>query len=94
MKIGGRSIWLTTLIVGFLAALSWPQTSTTSLRGTIVDPNGAVIPGADVVLAKLLDRIFSSDQNRWSGLLSISCSPTDYLHAHRSGARVRRPTIG
>jgi len=50
MKIGRRSIWLTRLIVGFLAALSWSQTSTTSLRGTIVDPNGAVIPGADLSL--------------------------------------------
>jgi len=39
-----------TLMVGFVAALSWSQTSTTSLRGTIVDPKGAVIPGADVAL--------------------------------------------
>ena len=51
MKIGRRSIGGMTLIVGFVAALSWSQTSTTSLRGTIVDPKGAVIPGADVALA-------------------------------------------
>ena len=39
------------LIIGFVAALSWAQTSTTSLRGTIVDPNGAVVPGVDVAIA-------------------------------------------
>ncbi|MGD0790887.1 MAG: carboxypeptidase-like regulatory domain-containing protein [Terriglobales bacterium] len=51
MKIGERSIGLMVLIIGFVAALSWAQTSTTSLRGTIVDPNGAVVPGVDVAIA-------------------------------------------
>ena len=50
MKIGRRSIGLMTLMVGLVTALSWSQTSTTSLRGTIVDPKGAVILGADLTL--------------------------------------------
>lgn len=41
--------------LGFLL-LSWltpgfAQTGSTSLRGTVMDPNGAVIPGAQVTLA-------------------------------------------
>ncbi|MGA7909632.1 MAG: carboxypeptidase-like regulatory domain-containing protein [Candidatus Sulfotelmatobacter sp.] len=51
MRIGQRSTRLMILIVGFVAALGWSQTSTTSLRGTIVDPKGAVVPGAEVTLA-------------------------------------------
>src|SRR3984893_12267720 len=51
MKMARPSIGLMTLMVGFVAALSWSQTSTTSLRGTILDAKGAVIPGADVGLA-------------------------------------------
>ncbi len=35
----------------FGAALGWAQTSTTSLRGTVVDPKEAVVPGAEVTIA-------------------------------------------
>src|SRR5690348_15498949 len=51
MKAGGRSIGVIVLIVfGFVATLSWAQTSTTSLRGTIVDPKGAVVPAVEVTI--------------------------------------------
>src|SRR5579864_5238314 len=51
MKLGERSIGLFILMVGLLATFAWAQTSTTSLRGTITDPKGAVIPAAEVTLA-------------------------------------------
>jgi hypothetical protein len=52
MKMGERSIGLIiAMVVGFGMALSWAQTSTTSLRGTIVDPKGAVVPGAEVAIS-------------------------------------------
>src|SRR5258708_21620049 len=41
------------LLVGFLLAfsiLASAQTATTSLRGVITDPKGAVVPGATVTL--------------------------------------------
>jgi hypothetical protein len=50
MKMGEQSIGLMMLMVVFVAALSWSQTSTTSLRGTIADPKGAVVPGAEVTI--------------------------------------------
>ena len=45
-----------TLIVAILlctagSILAWPQSSTTSLRGTVTDPQAAVVAGAEVVLA-------------------------------------------
>src|ERR1039458_9341432 len=39
------------VIVLFLSAPSWGQTSTTSLRGTISDPQGAVLTGASLTLS-------------------------------------------
>jgi hypothetical protein len=51
MTTGERSIGLMALIVVVAATLSWAQTSTSSLRGTIADPKGAVVAGADLTLA-------------------------------------------
>jgi hypothetical protein len=45
-----RSMRLMILALGLGVALSWAQTSTTSLRGTVVDPKAAVVPGAEVML--------------------------------------------
>jgi len=44
-------ISLMCLLITFAGAALWCQTSTTSLRGTISDPKGAVIAGADVAIA-------------------------------------------
>ena len=46
-----RSIGSIILALLFGAALSWAQTSTTSLRGTVVDPKEAVVPGAEITLS-------------------------------------------
>jgi hypothetical protein len=35
------------LVIGF-CGVAWSQASFTSLRGTVTDPSGAVIPGATV----------------------------------------------
>lgn len=47
-----RNVLSLGLLLAFLlfANVGWPQTSTTSLRGTISDPRGAVVPGADVTI--------------------------------------------
>ena len=46
-----RASWLLTLaVLGLVATLSWAQSSTTSLRGTILDPKGAVVPGAEATI--------------------------------------------
>jgi len=45
---------LTLLLVGLLSSFSavvWAQTATTSLRGTVSDANGAVLPGVTVTIS-------------------------------------------
>ncbi len=41
---------LTLVVLGMAATMSWAQSSTTALRGTISDPKGAVIPGVEVTI--------------------------------------------
>src|SRR3954447_4576622 len=43
-------ISLTLLVVFTLATVAFTQTATSSLRGTVMDPKGGVIPGATVTL--------------------------------------------
>src|SRR5947209_7185291 len=41
---------LTLLVVFTLAIAAFTQTATSSLRGTVMDPKGAIVPGATVTL--------------------------------------------
>jgi hypothetical protein len=47
-----RAIWRILLLVSLVTScsLSWAQNSSTSLRGTVTDPSGAVVPGATITL--------------------------------------------
>ncbi len=51
MRLTGQS-GIYVLLLGILGtAIAWAQTSTTSLRGVISDPKGAVVPGVELTLA-------------------------------------------
>ncbi len=51
-----RKLWLAWLLV---AAVAWPQTSTSVVSGTVRDATGAVIPGASVALTNTNTNITS-----------------------------------
>ena len=46
----GRNLSLAFFLLLFVSSFSWAQTATTSLRGTILDPNGSVVPDAEITL--------------------------------------------
>ncbi len=39
------------LIIASFGTFAWSQAASTSLRGTVTDSKGAVLPGADLMLA-------------------------------------------
>ncbi|HYL94480.1 MAG TPA: carboxypeptidase-like regulatory domain-containing protein, partial [Terriglobales bacterium] len=52
MKLLRRFALLTTVCLT-VTSLTFSQTGTTSLRGTVTDPSGSVVPGATVILKNL-----------------------------------------
>jgi type 1 fimbria pilin len=48
---GGHKLFVFIMLVFFSASYTFGQTGTTSLRGTVVDPKGSSVPGADVTLS-------------------------------------------
>lgn len=47
LSVSDLLVWV---VFGIVTTLSWSQTATTSLRGTIVDPGGARVPGVKLTL--------------------------------------------
>jgi hypothetical protein len=54
------------LFIGF-CSMAWSQASFTSLRGTITDPSGAVIPGSTVTIANKATSVTSTQTASGSG---------------------------
>jgi multidrug efflux pump subunit AcrA (membrane-fusion protein) len=50
MRSGSRVFALSAVVILALSSLILAQTATTSLRGTVTDPKGAVLPGAVVTI--------------------------------------------
>jgi hypothetical protein len=67
------------LSVAFLTATAMAQTYRASLRGTVYDPNGAVIPGANVSLTSLETGEVRSTESSSEGEFALSSlAPGDY----------------
>ena len=74
------------LAIGF-CGVAWPQAAFTSLRGTITDPSGAVIPGATVSIVNNATRITSTQVAGGSGEYQFQQIPpgTYVITANGSG---------
>ena len=74
------------LIIG-LCGVAWPQASFTSLRGTITDPSGALIPGADVSIVNNANGLKSTQIASGSGEYQFQQIPpgTYVITANGSG---------
>src|SRR5882762_6593522 len=50
-----------------LSVLSWSQTGTSTVRGTVTDPQGRVVPGAEVTLINLANSASRTNKTNGSG---------------------------
>jgi hypothetical protein len=90
-----RSILLI-VIVATLRAAIWSQTSTTSLRGTVTDVKGAVLPGADLTLVDSQTGLSRSTKTNNSGAYQfLHLSPATYsiTVAARGFATIRQDNV-
>ncbi|HSB75443.1 MAG TPA: TonB-dependent receptor, partial [Terriglobales bacterium] len=74
-----RNVGLTLAFVMFLAAALLAQTGTSTIRGTITDPQGRVVPGASVTLTNLSTNAARTTQSTDTGAYSFDfILPGDY----------------
>src|SRR6185437_15408280 len=62
-----RSVALLPVILVLAASLSWSQTGTSTIRGTVTDPGGRVVPGATVTLTNTQTNAVRSTKSTDSG---------------------------
>jgi hypothetical protein len=77
--VGRSGSILLIIVLGFAGALSWAQTSTTSLRGTVSDPKGAVVAGAEVTIVNTAAGISRSTKTDEQGFYQfLEVPPATY----------------
>ncbi len=64
------------------------QNANTSLRGTVKDPNGAVVPGAKINLVNSATGLSFSAESNTCRRVSVRPDPTSQVHHHRYRDRV------
>jgi hypothetical protein len=94
------------IVISFLAlsTLAFPQSATTSLRGTVYDPKGAVVPDATVTItnsAKGFTQITKTDgQGRYQflelppAIYSVSVSAAGFATVNQTGVELLVSTPG
>jgi len=81
-------------VVLLIAVLSWSQSSTTSLRGTVTDPQTAVVPGAIVTISDVNTGFSKSTKTDDQGVYQLlQLPPGAYvLTVSKSGFATTRET--
>ncbi len=65
------AMWLCCLVLFFSGAAAVAQTITASIRGTVTDPSGAVVAGADVTATNVATNVASHTTSNKSGLYNF-----------------------
>lgn len=77
--IGKSLVIILCLVIGTVSAIAQSQVAAADLKGTVVDPNGAVIPGANVTVRNLGTNISRSTTSDANGAYSfVAIPPGDY----------------
>jgi Carboxypeptidase regulatory-like domain len=72
-------VWAVLLFIVFLCTSGWPQSSTSSLRGTVSDASGAVVPGATVRITDPQNGSSRTTNTDGNGLFQfLQLSPSTY----------------
>src|SRR5258706_11757838 len=73
------ALLLTTLILMVMSSTAWGQTSTGTIRGTLLDPTGATVPGAEVKVTNLATNVTTTVTSTGAGVYVIpGLIPGDY----------------
>ncbi len=89
-------ILLVSLLLFLSAAFSWSQTGTSTVRGTITDPQGRVVAGATVTLTNVATNTVRTTKSTDTGTYVFDLiTPAEYrLTAEAQSARVTRSSLG
>ena len=84
MRSGSRVFARQSLLSSHFSTLILAQTATTSLRGTITDPKGAVLPGAVVTIVTCETAIRARSKPMVTGVSDSQLPPSTYTVAVNS----------
>src|SRR5215472_13277343 len=72
-------VWTLGLLLLSLASLTWSQTGTSTIRGTITDPQGRVVSGANVTLTNIGTNATRTNKSTDAGVYVFDLiTPGDY----------------
>ena len=74
---------LAALVFVVATGLASAQSGTAGLRGTVMDEQGAHVPGATITLANRQHRVFARDGGGWHWRIPVRCHSAWHLHCHR-----------
>ena len=81
---------LALMLMAFIAMVgtSWGQTSTGTLRGTVLDPTEATVPGAEVKVTNLATNVTTTVTSTGAGVYVVPGIDTGKLSGGSGGERV------
>jgi hypothetical protein len=91
----GKSLFLAfMLLFGTIASFAQAQATAADLRGTVVDPNGAVVPGATVTARNIATGFSRSTTSSDDGVYTLVALPPGEYEITAEAATFKKVTVG